>query len=45
VISNAVSRGAQSEENWERSLDLERIGGSLPFLWRSSKNGMSKGKN
>ena len=28
-IANAVTRAAKNEENWEKSLDLERIGGRL----------------
>ncbi len=28
-IANAVARAAQGEENWEKSLELERIGGKL----------------
>lgn len=31
-IANAVTRAAQSEENWEKSLELERIGGKLVTL-------------
>ena len=31
-IANAITRAAQAEESWERSLDLERIGGKLVAL-------------
>jgi hypothetical protein len=31
-IANAVTRAAQGEENWEKSLELERIGGKLVTL-------------
>jgi hypothetical protein len=31
-IANAVTRAAQSEESWEKSLDLERVGGKLITL-------------
>jgi hypothetical protein len=33
-IANAISRAAQSEENWEKSIELERIGGKLITLPR-----------
>jgi hypothetical protein len=33
-IANAVTRAAQNEENWEKSLELERIGGKLITLSR-----------
>jgi len=33
-IANAVTRAAQNEENWEKSLELERIGGRLIILSR-----------
>jgi len=33
-IANAVTRAAKNEENWEKSLDLERIGGKLITLSR-----------
>lgn len=33
-IANAVTRAAQSEENWEKSLELERVGGKLVTLPR-----------
>jgi len=33
-IANAVTRAAKNEENWEKSLDLERIGGRLITLSR-----------
>ncbi len=33
-IANAVTRAAQNEENWEKSLELERIGGKLITLPR-----------
>jgi hypothetical protein len=33
-IANAVTRAAQGEENWEKSLELERIGGKLVTLPR-----------
>jgi len=33
-IANAVTRAAQNEENWEKSLELERIGGRLITLPR-----------
>ena len=33
-IANAMTRAAQSEENWEKSLELERIGGKLITLPR-----------
>jgi hypothetical protein len=33
-IANAVTRAAQNEENWEKSLELERIGGRLITLSR-----------
>jgi len=33
-IANAVTRAAQSEENWEKTLELERIGGKLITLPR-----------
>lgn len=28
-VANAITRAAQSEANWEKSLGLERIGGKL----------------
>lgn len=31
-IANAVTRAAQYEENWEKVLDMERIGGKLISL-------------
>jgi Ribonuclease G/E len=31
-IANAITRAAQGEENWEKSLELERIGGKLIVL-------------
>lgn len=31
-IANAITRAAQSEENWEKSIELERIGGKLITL-------------
>ncbi len=31
-IANAVTRAAQTEERWEDSLELERIGGKLIAL-------------
>ncbi len=31
-IANAVTRAVQGEENWEKSLELERIGGKLVTL-------------
>ncbi len=31
-IANAVTRAAQREESWEKSLDLERVGGKLITL-------------
>ncbi|MBM4305144.1 MAG: DUF945 domain-containing protein [Deltaproteobacteria bacterium] len=31
-IANAVTRAAQREENWEKSLELERVGGKLITL-------------
>lgn len=31
-IANAVSRAARTEENWEKSLEMERIGGKLITL-------------
>ena len=33
-IANAVTRAAQSEENWEKSIELERVGGKLITLPR-----------
>jgi hypothetical protein len=33
-IANAVTRAAQNEESWEKSLELERIGGKLITLPR-----------
>jgi hypothetical protein len=33
-IANALTRAAQNEENWEKSLELERIGGRLITLSR-----------
>jgi len=33
-IANAVTRAARNEENWEKSLELERIGGKLVTLSR-----------
>jgi hypothetical protein len=33
-IANAITRAAQSEESWEKSLELERIGGKLITLPR-----------
>jgi len=34
-IANAVTRAAQREESWERSLELERIGGRLISIGRN----------
>ncbi len=31
-IANAVTRAAQGEKNWEKSLEMERIGGKLIAL-------------
>jgi hypothetical protein len=31
-IANAVTRAAQREANWEKSLEMERIGGKLVAL-------------
>ena len=31
-IANAITRAAQNEENWEKSLELEKIGGKLITL-------------
>jgi hypothetical protein len=31
-IANAMTRAAQKEENWEKSLEMERIGGKLITL-------------
>jgi hypothetical protein len=31
-IANAVARAAQGEEEWEKSLELERVGGKLITL-------------
>jgi len=31
-IANAVTRAAQKEETWEKSVELERIGGNLIAL-------------
>jgi hypothetical protein len=31
-IANAITRAAQSEQNWEKSLEMERIGGKLITL-------------
>ena len=28
-IANAVTRAAQYEENWEKALEMERIGGKI----------------
>ncbi len=37
-IANAITRAAQSEENWEKGLELERIGGKLITLpWEEFK--------
>ncbi len=33
-IANAITRAAQSEEGWEKGLELERIGGKLITLSR-----------
>src|SRR4030042_1271187 len=33
-IANAVTQAAQSEESWEKSLEMERIGGKLITLPR-----------
>jgi len=33
-IANAITRAAQSEQNWEKSLEMERIGGKLITLPR-----------
>jgi len=35
-IANAITRAAQREETWEKSLDLERIGGKLVTLSRET---------
>jgi hypothetical protein len=31
-IANAITRAAQMEENWEKSIELERLGGKLIAL-------------
>jgi len=31
-IANAVTKAAQYEENWEKALEMERIGGKVVIL-------------